>query len=347
VFSYVAYTAPHFPLQAPEAEAAKYRGRYRRGWDVLRSERMERLASLGLLEGNVAVSPRDPGVPKWGQVENQAWQERRMEVYAAQVSIMDRGIGRLIDTLEATGRLDDTFVLFLSDNGGCAEDLPRGSGADFAAAGVRVIPSATSAGQPVAVGNSPEVWPGPEGSYASYGRGWANLSNTPFRLFKRWVHEGGIASPFVAHWPAGLRGRAGSVCREPFYMPDIMPTLMEAGGAQYPIDLPERQILPLEGISMLPALRGETAPRDRYQYYEHLGNAAVRRGRWKLVREYPQNWELYELANDPTELHDLAVQRPEVVHDLVLAWATWATRCGVVPRERIVELTQWGLGERE
>lgn len=347
MFCYVAYTAPHFPLQAPTNDIEAQAGRYKAGWDVLREQRIERMLALGLIEPGTAPSGRDRKVPAWEDVENPEWEQRRMEVYAAQVAGMDRGIGRLVESLRRTGRLDNTLTVFLSDNGGCAEEVPVGLGSEAAERGVKVIPPATRSGEEILVGNRPDVWPGGEDTYATYGRGWANLSNTPFRLFKRWVHQGGIASPFIAHWPAGLAGREGRICPDTFYMPDIMPTLIEAAGARYPVDVPDRDPLPLEGISMLPALRGKPAERDRAQFYEHMGNAAVRRGRWKIVRDYPDDWELYDLDADPTELHDLAPDRPDLVRDMAYAWAEWAARCQVVPRERVVELARWGIATRD
>lgn len=347
LFCYVAYTAPHFPLQAPPADIEAQAGRYKAGWDVLREQRIEKLVDLGLIEPDTVPSGRDRKVPPWDQVENPEWEQRRMEVYAAQIAGMDRGIGRLVDALRRCGQLDNTLFMFLSDNGGCAEEVPIGSGSEAAARGVKVIPPATRAGKEILVGNRPDVWPGGEDTYATYGRGWANLSNTPFRLFKRWVHQGGISSPFIAHWPAGLAGREGEICRDTFYMPDILPTLAEAGGATYPVEVAGRDPLPLEGISMLASLRGRATDRERPQFYEHMGNAAVRRGRWKIVRDYPDDWELYDLDADPAELKDMAAERPDVVRALAYAWAEWAYRFQVVPRERIVELARWGIATRD
>jgi arylsulfatase len=337
-FCYVAYTAPHFPLHAREEDIARCAGRYRDGWDAVRHRRIERMRKLGILGDDVEASPRDPEVPAWADAEDKAWEERRMEVYAAMVETMDRGIGRIVDELRATGQLDDTLFVFLSDNGGCAEEFPTGLGTDYVNRGPRIIKPATPDGRPVWVGRHPDHPPGTQDTFAFVGRNWANVSNAPFRLHKRWVHEGGIASPFIVHWPRELGDRAGTLCDATHYLPDVLPTLLEVSGAEYP-----DHVLPLEGESMLGSLHG--APRDgeRCQFYEHLGNAAVRRGRWKLVRDYPGDWELYDVAADPTELHDLAADRPEVVRELAFAWAEWSARCGVVPRERIVELARWGL----
>jgi len=177
--------------------------------------------------------------------------------------------------------------------------------------------------------------PGPEDTYASYGRAWANLSNTPFRFYKRWVHEGGISTPLIAHWPAG--GIDPRVVHTPFQLTDVVPTVLEATGASYPAAFPGRDPLPLEGCSMLSALRGGRAD-GRKLYWEHLGNAAIRRDRWKLVREYGRPWELYDVEVDRAELVDEAARRPNVVSDLSAEWAAWASRVGVIPWERVQNL---------
>ncbi|SFJ45558.1 arylsulfatase [Amycolatopsis sacchari] len=341
-FCYVAYTAPHFPLHARESDIERCRGRYREGWDVVRQRRVEKMRELGILGEDTEVSPRDPDVPAWEDAEHRDWEQRKMEVYAAQVEAMDRGIGRIVETLRAKGKLDNTMFVFLSDNGGCAEELPPGLGSEYAARGFSVVPAAARDGGPVHVGPQPQYLPGSDDTYQMYGKAWANVSNTPFRFFKRWTHEGGIASPFIVHWPAGLGDRAGTLTGVPHYLPDFVPTVLEATGVSYPDDAP----LPLEGMSMLGSWRGAPDSEERCQFYEHIGNAAVRRGKWKLVREYPADWELYDLDTDPTELSDVAGSQPDVVRELAREWAAWAARCGVVPRERILELARWGIAVR-
>jgi arylsulfatase A-like enzyme len=340
-FCYVAYTAPHFPLHAREEDIARHKGNYREGWDVIRQRRVERMRALGILGEKVEVAPRDPRVPAWEDAQDKGYEQRRMEVYAAMVESMDRGIGRIVDALRDTEQLDNTVFVFLSDNGGCAEEVSPRLGSDRVTRGPRIIPSATTDGGPVYVGRHPEHLPGGEETFAFCGPEWAHVSNTPFRFHKRWVHEGGIASPFIVHWPNGIGERAGTLCDSAHYLPDVLPTLLEITGAEYPgID---RDVPPLEGVSMLASLRGAPDDGRRCQFYEHLGNAAVRRGDWKLVREYPGDWELYDVVADPTELHDLAAEHPEVVRELAGAWAEWSARCGVVPRERILELDRWGI----
>ncbi|BCJ34777.1 hypothetical protein Athai_22800 [Actinocatenispora thailandica] len=284
LFLYLAYTAPHWPLHARQQDVDRYAGRFDEGWDVLRGERMRRLVESGVLDRGWAISDRDPAVPAWDSTDDHAWQAARMAVYAAQIDRMDQGIGRVLDALEQTGRLANTLFVFLSDNGGCAEEMPVETVRDFIT-GFVAFDETTRAGDPVRPGNSPEILPGGEDTYATYGREWANLSNTPFREYKHWVHEGGIATPLIAHWPAGL-GTEPRIVHGPHQLPDVMATVLELTGAPYPAQYQGRDVLPPEGTSMLPTWRGEQPP-DRTLYWEHEGNAAVRRGRWKLVRKYP------------------------------------------------------------
>jgi arylsulfatase len=257
-----------------------------------------------------------------------------MRAYAAQVDRMDRGVGRIVAALAETGVLADTLFLFLSDNGASAEDLPMGDPEGFRGRH-SIVPPATWAGASLRIGNTPEIEPGPEDTYASYGRAWANLSNTPFRFYKRWVHEGGISTPLIAHWPAG--GIRSGVVDSPFQLIDVVPTVLEAAGVEHPSAYEGRSRLPLEGRSMLPALRGGRVE-PRTLYWEHLGNAAIRRDRWKLVREHGTAWELYDVDVDRAELVDQAASRPDLVAELAVAWSAWASRVGVIPWERVQEL---------
>ena len=254
-FLYVAYTAPHWPLHAREEDVARYRGRYDAGWDALREERHARMLELGVVERRWPLSPRDPDAPAWEEAEHKAWQARRMEVYAAQVEVMDRGIGRIVEALRETGVLDDTLLLFLSDNGGCAEELW-----DAPAWLRRFLPLAFRGpardGRPVQRGNDPAVMPGGEHTFQSYGLPWANASNTPFRLYKQQVHEGGIATPLIAHWPAGLGTARGALSDAPGHVVDLMPTLLELAGVSHPRERGGRPSRELRGESLVPILRG-------------------------------------------------------------------------------------------
>jgi arylsulfatase A-like enzyme len=338
-FEYVAYTAPHWPLHAHDDDIAKYRGRFDAGWDALREQRLQRLVDSGLLDAAWQLSPRDPSQPPWTNAEHKAWLARCMEVYAAQIDRMDQGIARIVRTLEETGRLDDTLVIFLADNGACAEDIPEGVPIDELVNKLMIARSHTRDGRPVQFGNDPERMPGPEDTYQSYGTAWANLSNTPFRLYKHWIHEGGIATPLICHWPRAITDR-GAIRHTPGYLPDIMATIVDVTGVAYPRTLDGREVLPLEGRSLAPAFADDERGGDarRAMFWEHEGNAAVRVGRWKLVRRHPLDWELYDLEQDRTELHDLAAHHPERVREMAAQYDAWAQRCGVKPRDQIVAL---------
>lgn len=334
-FLYLAYTAPHWPLHAHDEDIAKYRGRFDAGWDTLRQERLDRLVAEGILDPSWTLSSRDARVAAWDDVPDKEWQARRMEVYAAQVDRMDQGVGKVIATLERLGQLDNTLIVFLSDNGGCAEEMPPEEVKEFVTSFVP-MKEHTREGDPVVPGNVPGLMPGSEATYQSYGREWANLSNTPFREYKHWVHEGGIATPLIVHWPAGLE-ESGATNHHPYQLVDVLPTLLDAAGATCPEERSGHAVPPAEGVSMMPALRGEDVA-DRPLYFEHEGNCAVRKGRWKIVRKHGTPWELYDLLDDRTELHDLADQHPDLVAALVSDYEAWAGRCGVIPREQVLDL---------
>ncbi len=335
-FLYVAYTAPHWPLHAREEDAAKYEGRFDVGWDRLREERMRRMVDMGIIDRSWKLTDRDPTQPEWEAAENKEWLLRCMQVYAAQIDSMDQGIGRILGMLEETGQLENTMIIFLSDNGACAEPIPEDVDPDELVDSLAIARRHTRKGEEVRFGNDPSIIPGQENTYQSYGVAWANLSNTPFRLYKHWVHEGGIATPFIVHWPQGIHDK-GSLRHTPAQLTDVMATVLEASGAVYPESYQGNKILPLEGQSLLPVFGRDTLERGTL-YWEHEGNAAVRSGKWKLVRNYPGPWELYDMEQDRTEMNDLAQQYPEqVVKMSALYWA-WAKRCGVIPREKILDI---------
>lgn len=306
-FLYVAHAAPHWPIHAREADVVRHVERYRAGWDAVRRARHRRLSELGLLAASLA--PRDERVAPWESAAPKEWLARRMAVYAAMVEQMDRGIGKVLDALERRGLAKDTLVLFLSDNGGCAEEIgPEGRALHF--------PRRTRDGRDVRLGNGTEILPGPEDTYASYGLEWAHASNTPFRLFKSFVHEGGIATPFIARWPGAIR--PGTIRRQIGHVIDLLPTLLAAAGAASP---------PREGKDLF---HGDAA-QPRTLFWEHEGNRAVRRGDFKLVAVHEGPWELYDLAKDRTELKDLAASRPGLVRELASLYDAWAARSGVRP----------------
>jgi len=335
-FSYVAFTAPHWPLHAPAEDVERYAGVYEQGWDELREARLQRQKEEGIVSSDAVLSDRDPHVPSWADTPHKDWEASRMRAYAAQVDRMDRGIGVILEELERRGVLDETLIVFLADNGACAEPLPNGDPETLRTRRA-IFPEGTKDGRPIRLGNYPDIIPGPEDTYASYGRAWANLSNTPFRLYKRWVHEGGIATPLIAHWPAG-DVRSGTIATAPFQLTDFVPTVLEATGIAYQAPA-GREVLPLEGRSMLGVFRGdEDEVPQADMYWEHVGNSAVRRGQWKLVREYGSDWELYDLSESRTEENDVAAENPDLVATLVADYEAWADRIGVVPMERIIEL---------
>ncbi|WP_327590707.1 arylsulfatase [Nonomuraea sp. NBC_00507] len=324
-FLHVTYTAPHWPLHAPEEDIARYEGAYRDGWDAIRTGRHEELKGLGLVDPGWRITPRDKDSPPWEEAPHREWEDRRMATYAAQITGMDAGIGRILDRLGELGLRDDTLVMFASDNGGCAEFLREDNNPD------EPFRYGTDPldGRSIRVGNIPDLRSGPADTFMSYGRSWANASNSPFRRFKRWVHEGGISTPFIVSWPARIV-RPG-VVHEPAHFIDIFATCLDAAGAAYPTEFGGHEITPLEGESFLPLIDGRPWSRARPLFFEHEGNRAVRHGRWKLVNAYGSDWELYDMAEDRTELHDLAsVNRPQVTR-MAGMYEEWARRCGARP----------------
>jgi len=339
-FLYVAFTAAHWPMHAKPEDIAKYKGRYSKGWDALRRERHERMKKMGLVDPKWPLTPRDPGVPAWEDEPMKAWNERRMEVYAAMVDCMDQGIGRIVKTLKEKGQLDNTLIFFLQDNGGCAEEYgSRGPvkpdpskpvelkpmGADELQ--LNMQPKVTRDGRPVRTGKG--VMPGPADTYIAYGKGWANASNTPFRLYKHWVHEGGISTPLIVHWPARVRA-GGQLRTQPGHLIDIMATSVDVSGAEYPTEYRGNRIIPMQGRSLVPAFDNKPIQRDEGLFWEHEGNRAVRKGDWKLVSRYPGKWELYNMKQDRTEMNDLFEKRPEIAKELVKLYNDWAGRSFVV-----------------
>jgi arylsulfatase A-like enzyme len=321
-FLYVAYTAPHWPLQAPEKDIAKYRQLYLAGWDTIRANRYQRQIQLGVIDKSTPLSPRDPRVPAWTNVTHKEWEANRMATYAAMIEHLDTGVGQILDTLKTTGAEKNTLVIFLSDNGGCAEAiLPTWYD----------VPSRTRDGRRVAVGEgNHSVFAGPDDVWQGYGLPWANVSDTPFRLYKHFTHEGGIASPFIARWPAVIQN-SNAVAGQPGHVTDIMATLIEVAGAKHPDNYNGHQIQPLEGQSLLPIFEGKNRSHPQPIFWEHEGNRAVRQQQWKLVAQEGQQWELYDVDVDRTEQNNLASTHPEKVKELSGFYDTWAKRCNVIP----------------
>ncbi len=303
-FMYVAHIAPHFPIQARPGDIKKHRGRYKKGWNKLRQERHQRQIDMGIVDGKWPLSP--PDVAPWEDVEDKDEMDLRMAIYAAQIDCLDRNIGRLLDQLDALGLADNTLVMFLSDNGGTHEGGVTGFDRD------------------------PKGTLGSADSYSSYGQGWANASNTPFRLYKHWVHEGGISTPFIARWP-GKIPRPGKITDQVAHCNDLLATCIDAAGIEYPAVFNGKKIIPTEGKSLLPIFRGEQRQPHPALFWEHMGNRAVRTGRWKLVSRQNGHWELYDMEADRTELNDLSGEYPEKVKKMLKLYDQWAERSGVLP----------------
>jgi arylsulfatase len=308
-FIYIAHTAPHWPLHALKKDIAKYRGKYRKGWDALRAERHRRMIDMGIVRKEWAITPRDAAAHAWEDVDDakKDFMDHKMAIYAAQIDTVDQGVGRVIDALKKTGRFENTLFLFLADNGGCAEGGIWGFDRN----------------------RKGEL--GTNDSFSSYGLSWANASNTPFRRYKHWVHEGGIATPLIAHWPARIRAR-GELRHEPGHLIDIMATCIDVSGATYPKKSKGNDVQPMEGKSLVPAFEGKPIGRSAPLFWEHEGNRAVRMGKWKLVAKGRTGpWELYDMEADRTELHDLAEKQPERVKQMADLWEAYALRTGVKP----------------
>jgi arylsulfatase len=306
-FLYLAHVAPHFPLMAPKETIAKYRGKYLAGWDKLREERIRRQKEMGLIDPGWNPASREPDSPAWEAVpegERDRF-DQIMAIYAAMIDSVDRSIGDLVTGLKERGVLDNTLILFLSDNGGNAESGPDGRCEGDA--------------------------PGGPHSTVFLGQNWATLANAPFRKFKHYVHEGGISTPLIAHWPRGIRASLnGSLVGDPGHLVDIMPTLVEVAGAAYPAESGGKAIDPMEGISLAPLFSGDGIARKSPIFFNHEDNRAVRDGRWKIVALAGKPWELYDMAADRTESRDLAAEQPERLAAMAAQYEEWAKRTRVV-----------------
>jgi arylsulfatase len=290
---YVAYNAPHYPLHAPEADVLKYDGRYDAGWDAIRAARHQRQLASGLVPKKWALSPRAETVPAWDSLtdKERSWEADRMEVFAAMIDVMDRNIGRIVSSLRDKKLLDNTLVLFCADNGGCPFERTKGA----------------------------TLKPWDPNSYWTYDASWAQVSNTPFRLYKQNQHEGGISSPLIAHWPTGI-AKPGTINRQPGHLIDFMATFLDLAGADYPKAIGNRQVDPLQGKSLLPILQGKTRPGHDSLYFHFGSDRALRQGPWKLVSAKLGRWELYNVEDDRTELKDLAAANPERVSSMSKEW---------------------------
>ena len=324
-FSYVCFTVPHFPLQAPPEDIARYRDKYAPGWDALREQRWQRMKSMGLI--HCGLSPLEPEVGPpyhfpgafeklgpgevrfpvpWSELSGpqREFQAAKMSIHAAMVDCMDREIGRVLGQLQAMDALDNTLIFFASDNGASAEIMIRGDGHD------------------------PAAKPGSAGSYLCLGPGWSSAANTPLRRHKTWVHEGGIATPLIVHWPTGIQAR-GEWRSSPGHLVDLPPTIVELAGGTWPTTLDGTPVPPPHGRSLVPAFAQDIAVKRDSLWWLHEDNRAIRIGDWKLVRAAKQSgaWELYDLRTDRSESHNLAAAMPDKVRELEQAWNTQAEQC--------------------
>ena len=329
-FAFVAFTSPHFPLQAPADDIARYREHYRRGWDVMRDERWQRMRNLGIGGNSLSAIERTVGPPyanpqaietlgpgeaklplPWAELTDsqRAFQADKMAVHAAMVDRMDREIGRLLDELRASGALDNTLVLFLSDNGASAEIMIRGDGHD------------------------PHAECGTGATFLCLGPGWSSMANTPFRRHKTWVHEGGISTPLIVHWPRGMAAR-GELRHTPAHVIDLLPTILEFAGGTQPAIWKDQPVPPAPGQTIVPLLAKDGSLTRDWLWWQHEGNRALRAGDWKIVAAGTSSpWELYDLSHDRAESRNLAADNPEKVRELAEIWVRQTEAFGALARK--------------
>ena len=314
MFMYVAYTAPHWPLHALDENIAKYQGKYSEGWDELRKQRLKKQYEIGLWSVETRLTKRDEKVPEWNLLtRNEKLDfERRMEIYAAQIDEMDQGIGKIVNALKKQGQLENTVIFFLNDNGACAEYISSGKSKDLKSDLID--------------------------TFESYRKNWANASNTPFREYKHWIHEGGIRTPLIVHWPSGIdNSLSNGFIRDYGHITDIMATCVELSGAKFPEQYMDNSTIPLQGKSLAPHFTKNKNDRGPI-FWEHEANIGMRDGDWKLVAKTLENnifdqgnLELYNIENDPTELEDLSKKHPDKLGVMFEAWKEWADYVGVYP----------------
>jgi len=327
-FLYVAQNAPHWPLQAPKEEIEKYKDTYKGGWDVIRKARYERMVSSGLIDpGKAPLSPRRFNDLSWEDNKDKEWDARAMAVHAAMIDRMDQGIGRIISALRETGQLDNTLILFLSDNGASPEDCSKyGQGFDR--------PGETRDGQKITYPVYKKVLPGPQTTFSSIGVRWANVANTPYQYAKEESYEGGVRTPLIAFWPKGIKVKKGSFTEQSGHVMDFMATFIELAQARYPATYNGNTIKPMQGISFLPVLKGKPSKGHEYLFNEHYRARYARSKEWKLVSTAQDTlWRLYRINEDETELNDLSARYPAIVKDLNQRWRQWAIANHVLPKK--------------
>ena len=327
-FMYLAYTAPHWPLHALPEDIAKYEDTYKVGWEEIRNKRYERMKELGIFPGQDNYLSKRQFDDKWEDNPTKEWDTRAMAVHAAMVDRMDKGIGEVIEALRRNGMLDNTLIIFMSDNGCSNEDAQNYS------PGENDRGDMTRDGRQVIYPRQKKVLPGPQTTYASIGARWANVANTPFRFWKAQQYDGGICTPMIAHWPKGIAKKyEGSINASRGHVMDIMATCVDLAKAEYPSEYNGNEIIPMEGKSLKPIFKKGTRQGHEYLGFEHFNQRAfLSRDGWKIVGPGVRaKWELYNLNNDRTELHNVADEYPEKVAELAKAYEEWAERCFVVP----------------
>ena len=323
-FQYVAFTAAHWPLHAPEKTIQKYLKMYESGWEKLRKDRYARMLKMGIIDKQRwPLPPMEKRVKAWETVDHKPWRIRNMAIYAAMVDHMDQAVGAIVGALKRTGKLDNTLIVYYHDNGACPEHL-GGNGYNTAN---NILDAAKKAGKTVAVGDHFDVPMGGPLTYGSVGHNWANAQNTPMRRYKMNVHNGGSCTPAIMHWPAGLKTRVGSISSQRGHVIDMMATCTELARAEYPKEFNGKPIAPHESVSLVPILKGETLDRDHAYIFNHAGTHAIVKGDYKIVREGKRPWALYHLAEDRTETRDLAADQPDRVSKLAAIWeARWGKK---------------------
>lgn len=323
-FLYVAHIAPHWPLHARNADIAPHRSRYRdHGWDEWQAIRRKRQRELGLVPAGWLPAPRTKEVHAWAEDKFKDWQAERMAVYAAQVASIDRSTGRILDALKKAGQLENTLVLCMSDNGAAPDGGVRPTKGGFGFTTNQINGAWRLDGKPIRVGSGPDNLPGPPHTFAAYGLAWALTSNTPFRATKLTGYEGGIRTPLIAHWPAGIRAR-GKIVNDVGHFIDLMPTFLDLAGAKYPTAFRDRKPLPLDGRSLTPVFRGEPLGTRDLLAWRVPQHRVLRAGDWKIIsRGQNSPWELYDLVHDGTETTDLAKQHPQRVREIGERWQAW------------------------
>jgi arylsulfatase A-like enzyme len=326
-FLYVAHNAPHWPVQALPGDIEKYKDTYKAGWEAIREARYRRMVAKGIINPKTQpLSPLLDNSVSWEKNPDKEWDARVMAVHAAMIDRLDQGIGRILKALKETQQLNNTIIFFLSDNGASPE-VAQAMGPGFDR------PGQTRDGHTIIYPKNKKVMPGPETVYASIGERWANVANTPYRYWKRESYEGGVRTPFIACWPAGLKVKPGSVVPNLGHVMDFMPTLVQLSGAKYPQTFNGHSITPMQGVSLLPFLKNNKGTQHRIIFNEHVNSRSVRMDSWKLVKlNVNDPWELYNMAADGTELHNVAGRYPDKVKLMDSLWSNWALTNKVLPK---------------